>query len=280
MLKSLLRTIAAFLYPDTCLACGAVFQPDTHNPPYQRPIEPWAEIDALAFQRLAAPYLCPACNTGFTPVSTPTCIICGTPFSIDSGGDHACEACLRNPPMFKTARSAGMYDDGLMALIHSLKYNRNIQAAKPLGRLLFSALVRFFSDHDIDVAVPVPLHPRRFRARGFNQAYLLMRRWPDRDAPGYPAGANVPIDKTLLERSRNTTPQTGLDRNNRLTNIRDAFSLKNPSRAAGKRILVVDDVMTTGATVNECARVLLAAGAAEVNVLTLARTRSNHSGGI
>ena len=135
-----------------------------------------------------------------------------------------------------------------------------MQVAKPLGQILFNALTRFFSEKKIDFAVPVPLHPRKFRTRGFNQAYLLMHKWPD-------------IAKSKFPWSRNTKPQTGLDRKKRLSNIKGAFHLKDPSKIIGKSILIVDDVMTTGATVNECAKVLMKGGAKEVNVLTLARTQ-------
>lgn len=162
-----------------------------------------------------------------------------------------------------------------MTLIHSLKYKKDIQVAKPLGQILFNSLIRFFSEKKIDFAVPVPLHPKKFRARGFNQAYLLMHRWPDTIKSEYPALSDFQIKRNVIERVRNTEPQTGLDGKKREANIKDAFRLKSPpthTGVVGKRILVVDDVMTTGSTVNECAKTLKKGGAKEVHVLTLART--------
>lgn len=161
-----------------------------------------------------------------------------------------------------------------MTLIHSLKYKKDIQVAKPLGQILFASLIRFFSEKKIDFAVPVPLHPKKFRARGFNQAYLLMHRWPDTINSEYPALSDFHIKRNVIERIKNTEPQAGLNGKKRVSNIKGAFRLKHSSHVPGKSILVVDDVMTTGSTVNECAKTLIKGGAKEIHVLTLARTHS------
>jgi len=273
MLKILIRTLKAFLYPDKCLSCGSVFQTNPHDLPAQNVNKNRKGLSPLLFQKITSPYLCPSCNTGYTPVESPYCIKCGTMFKSSGGENHACEKCIRKPPEFEAARAAGIYDRSLMVLIHSLKYKKDMQVAKPLGQILFNALTRFFSEKKIDFAVPVPLHPRRFRTRGFNQAYLLMHKWPDIAKSEFPCLADFHINRDLIERSRNTKSQTGLDRKKRLSNIKGAFHLKDPSKIIGKSILIVDDVMTTGATVNECAKVLMKGGAKEVNVLTLARTQ-------
>lgn len=121
------------------------------------------------------------------------------------------------------------------------------------------------------MVTPVPLHRRRFSQRGFNQAYLLVRHWP-RFLQAEDAVAEKPcILKQALVRHRPTRPQTGLGRRERLSNLKGAFALASGVSVAGKAILLVDDVMTTGTTVDECARVLTAAGAGRVDVLTLAR---------
>ena len=137
--------------------------------------------------------------------------------------------------------------------------------------LLFSAFINFWGINSIDIIVPVPLHIKRFRKRGFNQAYLLVRDWKQ-IAENLNIGlSNIRIDTDVLTRSRWTDPQTGLDRKKRMTNIKNAFSVRDETIIKNKRILLVDDVYTTGATVNECAKALLRCNAEYVDVLTLAR---------
>jgi len=273
--KSLFRMFKAFLYPPKCLACGSLFQAvhrcrhDALNPERHAPSGNAATPNL--FEKAVSGFLCPACNTGCTPVEPPFCTQCGTLFS-SSGEDHMCDACIRTPPFFDSARAFGVYENSLMALVHSLKYKKDLQVARPLGQMLFNCLNRFFSDIEMDAAVPVPLHPIKFRARGFNQAYLLMRRWPDMMGSGDACLSGFKIKKSIIERKKNTRSQAGMDGNARLSNVKGAFYLKDPSEVSGKRILVVDDVMTTGATVNECAKTLKKGGAREVHVLTLART--------
>jgi len=138
--------------------------------------------------------------------------------------------------------------------------------ARPLGLLLFEAFERHWGRAPVDVLLPVPLHRRRLKERGFNQALLLVRRWPLR--LGMP---KVPVDTGVLRRARATAPQAGLGRRGRQANIAGAFALRHPERVAGRHILLVDDVITTGATAGECARLLLDNGASRVDVLALAR---------
>jgi len=154
-----------------------------------------------------------------------------------------------------------------MALIHQFKYQGNIRLARPLGLMLLNTFMHFFSPGNIDMIVPVPLHAKRFRQRGCNQAYLLVKDWRRCD-PTLP-----PVERDALFRIRRTDPQTGLGREERNKNIKQAFSVEEDHKTQGKKILLVDDVYTTGATVNECARVLRAAGAKQVDVLTLARAQ-------
>ena len=151
------------------------------------------------------------------------------------------------------------------------KYKGKIQLARPLGELLFSALRLFWDQDSIDVVIPVPLHLKRFRQRGFNQAYLLLRDWQTfAELMPFDLG-DLEIERDVLSRTVPTLPQTGLDRRQRAANIKDAFELVNEAKIIDKRILLVDDVYTTGATVDECARLLLHHGAAHVDVLSLAR---------
>lgn len=215
-------------------------------------------------------YFCHACLQKIRLVSHPLCTTCGRPFLDTGGDDHLCGACLARAPHFHEARAWACYpsvEDGshpLREVLQRFKYGRNISLGKPLGWLLARGCHEFLAGHSPDVIIPVPLHPRRLRWRGFNQAVILggevRRLW------------KVPMDPFILTRSRETPPQTQLDEEERRKNMRGAFSV-NPARSVGRKsVLLVDDVYTSGATVNECSRTLLRAGAKEVSVLTLART--------
>ena len=133
-----------------------------------------------------------------------------------------------------------------------------------MGDILLAAFLRFWDSGDIDLILPVPLHPKRFRQRGFNQAYRLLSNWKHE----YSALAAT---TGLLVKLRATAPQTGLGKVQRRRNIRNAFGVRQPEAIRSRRVLLIDDVYTTGATADECARVLLKCGAARVDVLTLAR---------
>jgi ComF family protein len=168
---------------------------------------------------------------------------------------------LKKKPAYDTARAAGTYDGALKQAIHLLKYNSRSLLAVPLGDVL-ARRGRELLDSGYDVIMPVPLHARRIRQRGFNQSLALARRvgrlW------------GVPVAAEGLARTRWTGPQTMLPERQRLLNVRDAFRCDQTT--AEKRVLLVDDVYTSGSTVNECAKVLKRNGARRVDVLTLART--------
>jgi ComF family protein len=150
-----------------------------------------------------------------------------------------------------------------MEAIHLLKYRKKTSLARPLSTLARETFFQFWDVDGIDLLVSVPLHVKRLRERGFNQAQLLIRRWAKQDG--------IPFDGLTLFRSRWTEPQTSLSRMERQKNIKGAFSVRHPEKIKGRRVLLVDDVYTTGATVNECARVLMKTSAEFVDVLTLAR---------
>lgn len=257
------RIIRAFrdaVFPAKCPVCNVFLTPPVHSG-----LSIGCEHDRTSVDSILATLLCRECRNRFIPVVSPMCSRCGTAFHTPEGQDHLCQQCLISPPWFDSARSAGLYNQTLMALVHRFKYHGNIRLARPLGRMLLGTYRQFFQAEKIDRIVPVPLHAKRFRRRGFNQAYLLVDAWKG-------AGFDTPpVEKDVLFRTRRTVPQTGLGRKERVKNIRDAFSVKNREKIDGKKLLLVDDVLTTGATINECARVLRAAGAERVDVLTLAR---------
>lgn len=154
----------------------------------------------------------------------------------------------------------------LRQVVHRFKYGRQASLGQPLGRLVAQVCRPWYRSSALDLIIPVPLHPQRLRWRGFNQAVLLGRE------VGKAWG--LPLDPFVLTRKTDTAPQTGLSLKQRRPNVRGAFSIAPRRAVKGMRLLLVDDIYTSGATVNECARVLLRSGARQVQVLTLGRTVS------
>lgn len=273
------------LFPKKCLLCGRFLGPGVR--PFLLDIHEMRRLSGTeAFYRAMTPHVCPACLALFQPTIV-GCDRCGQGAG-DAGKPTAmpslCRACLESPPAYSRARSLGMYEGPLMAAIHRLKYHHATRLSGPLGRLLFKVFITHWPLGDIDVVAPIPLHPSRLRQRGFNQALLLVREWPKlyqtlglADGAGLASSTPSPtpqlvIDARLLARKRKTLSQTGLGRNERALNVKNAFCVPRPGTVKGRRILLVDDVYTTGATANECARVLMEYQAARVDVITLART--------
>jgi len=193
------------------------------------------------------------------------------PFSTAAGPDHVCGDCIGGKRPFARARSVFFYKGPVRDLVHGLKYQCRVELARPLGSLMFHLLLRYWKPDQFDLAVPVPLHWRRERRRTYNQTWLLMRSWKEAAAGAGLAGLPFAIEKRALSRMRPTRPQAGLSRAQRRENISQAFEVSRPEMVKNKRILVVDDVMTTGATVEACCRCLLQGGASQVDVLVLAR---------
>lgn len=208
-------------------------------------------------------HLCPSCRGELHPLSSPLCTVCGVPFATEGGIDHPCGVCTTSPPRYTAARAALSFDGVTRDLIHRFKYDRKVHLARPLSLLAREALTPFAAATGADLLLPVPLHRRRLRERGFNQAVLLGRPlakvWV------------LPLVVDNLQRIRWTEPQVTLTAAEREINVRGAFALTDPASVAGKKILLVDDVYTTGSTVIECSRVLRQAGAAAVYVVTVAR---------
>jgi ComF family protein len=233
------REVLAFLLPLRCAGCGVLM-------PAQMPRR-----------------LCPACRASLRPVAEPMCRTCGLP--LDDGGG-LCRRCASIPPSFCQARALFSYraaaesPDVLGSIIRRHKYGPD----QALGAVLAGLLdERLPLDPGYDVAMPVPLHRIRLARRGFNQSALL--------AAAVTRKLRCRLDVTTLVRVIATPPQTAQDLESRRSNVHNAFAVRYPERVADLKVLLVDDVMTTGATVNECARVLRQAGARAVDVFTIAR---------
>lgn len=252
-LQSLWQGFVTTLFPPKCVVCSSYYawQPSARKP-LSDPIPD-----------LIAQYFCESCQKELTLIASPFCSKCGIPFVSRQGDNHTCSACLLEKKYFRRARAFGVYEGSLLEAIHRLKYKKKTLLSRPLSALARETFFRFWGVDTIDLIVPVPLHVKRLRERGFNQAHLLVIRWAKREG--------IPLDGLTLYRGRWTEPQTTLSRTERQKNMKGAFLLRHKERIKGRRILLVDDVYTTGTTVNECARVLIKAGAEFVDVLTLAR---------
>jgi len=213
--------------------------------------------------------LCPACWRGIDFLAPPLCACCGMPFELDPGEGARCGACLAQPPSFGRARAVFRYSEASRALILGFKHGDRLHGTRAFAAWMARAGAELIADASL--IVPVPLHWTRLFMRRYNQAALL--------ANALAAASGVPAIPDLLIRKRRTPSQGRLNRTERRRNVHGAFV---PLRRAARRlegasVLLVDDVFTTGATVEACAKALLAGGAARVDVLTLARVVRAHA---
>ncbi|MQX37085.1 ComF family protein [Roseospira navarrensis] len=212
--------------------------------------------------------LCADCFQAVAFITRPQCARCGVPFGGDWGEPEAdeaegllCGVCLRRRPAYTRARAALVYDDGARPLVLAFKHADRTDAAGALAGWMARAGADVLDSADL--VVPVPLHRWRLWRRRYNQSALLARAVAARAGRSWSPG--------VLTRARATPTQGGRSRRGRAENVRGAFQVVRPERVEGRRVLLVDDVLTTGATVEEGARVLKRAGAVAVDVLTLAR---------
>ncbi len=226
------------LYPPSCLAChGATSAPDT---------------------------LCTACWRQVRFIERPYCERLGTPFARDLGPGLLSPEAMADPPVWARARAVAGFDEGpARQLVYRLKYYDRMEIARPLGRWMARAGVELLEEADL--LVPIPLHRIRLANRRFNQSMALASTISD--------CCGVPVEAFALERAKRSPPQVGLSRIQRAANVQGAFKVPQDKRhlIEGRRIVLVDDVLTSGATSNAAARVLLRAGAAQVDLLVFAR---------
>ncbi|MGB0749675.1 MAG: ComF family protein [Magnetospiraceae bacterium] len=206
--------------------------------------------------------LCPTCWESLDFIAPPLCDHCGLPFEFDPGAGAVCGSCVGSPPPFQKARSVFRYNDASKGLILALKHGDKTHTAAGLGAWMARAGAMFAED--CDLIVPVPLHWTRLFHRRFNQAALLAnavgRQW------------QVPVDPMILRRVKRTPSLGLLSRDARTQTLQGAFKVMDRRQVlCGKSVVLIDDVLTSGATAAGCARALLKAGARSISVLTLAR---------
>jgi len=234
-LRRLGRAVVDGVLPPRCLACGTIVD----------------EPDAL----------CSSCWAGMTFFAPPWCAVCGLPFPHPMGEEAVCADCARQKPSWDRARAVMRYDKHSRHLVLALKHGDRTHVARALGRWMGRAGAELLQS--ADMIVPVPLHWTRLFTRRYNQAGLL--------AHAVRAAGGPPVMADWLVRRRRTPSQGRLGPVARVRNVRGAFAVRRGCDVKGKRIVLVDDVLTTGATVEECARVLRRGGAASIGVLTLSR---------
>jgi len=243
IIAEVLRHITDVIFPPQCISCAAILQPITQK------------------------VFCSTCREKIKFLTGSLCPICGITFPDSPSASHLCGNCLENKPYFSYARAVAGYESIILNAIHQFKYGRDLS----IGALLASLMADFsFPDlefGDYSLIIPVPLHIKKLRKRGFNQSIILAdalrKKW------------QIPVNFSLLKRSKFTLTQTGLNKKERERNIKGAFEVTDKTKIAGRNIILIDDVYTTGATLNECAKVLIKAGAQKVAVLTLARVLQN-----
>ena len=238
-----LRTIVDVVLPPRCPGCGEIVDGDDR--------------------------FCAACFNQLQALGPPQCACCGVPLPHEGDAAARCGACLAEPPAFVRARSPFAYGGPSRTLVLALKHGRRLHLARMMAR----AMLRVAGDLPADaVIVPVPSHPLRLWQRGFNQAAAIARQVARQ--------SSRPLAVDVLTRVRATPSTKGLTRRARQKNVEGAFRVAHPDQVAGRTVILVDDVMTTGATVQACATRLLRAGARHVEVLTYARALREGQGGM
>jgi len=237
--KKIVSGFVDILFPPECPACGAVLiTGEGHS-------------------------FCSECLSTMNFITSPLCTSCGLPFTEAGGANHLCEDCILSTPSFSMARALGKYEETLLDVIHLFKYHGKISVGETLGRMMARTSYDSLVIGDYSLIMPVPLHPKRLRERGFNQSLILARQ--------ISKIFSIPLDFITLRRKIRTEAQVNLSRQKRVDNVKGAFEVAGRNGIEDKKILLIDDVYTTGSTAKECSEILMQNGAEEVAVLTLAR---------
>lgn len=228
-----------FLFPPVCLLCDS-------KELYQ-----------------AGCFICKGCFNSISFISHPVCVRCGKPFLTETTRDHVCGSCLTQEPSFNLVRALGKYEGALKNIIQNFKYKQKFSMVNLFNLLLDHRHNQAITFSSYDLLIPVPLHKSRLRQRGFNQTVILGNILKKK--------YHLPLRANILQRTTHTPPQVTLPVKERKANMRNVFKVNEPGSVEGKTILLLDDVYTTGATMNECARILKKSGASRVDGFVIAR---------
>lgn len=240
ILRNLLKGLADLFFSRRCRLCSIVFNQGPSN------------------------WICNDCLGQIISFNESVCKTCGKPLYLDyQTSDYCCGDCLGDPPPYDILRSFGRYEGGLRKMIHHFKYNRLPGLADDLSGFLIDVMKNAHFPNDFDRVFYVPVHRNKLIERGFDPTFLL--------AGNIAAEFDVPLSTNTLRKVKETVPQVSLSRKDRLKNVTGTFSFESTNLIEGKKVLLVDDVYTTGATMKECSTVLKSSGAEKVFCLTLAR---------
>ena len=207
--------------------------------------------------------LCSACRESIEFISPPVCFQCGLPVTgLGNGPAELCGRCLIDPPRYSRARYGIFYQGEVRAALVRFKYYGALHAAKGFSEILVETFRRNFEPREFSLIVPIPIHRKRLVQRGFNQTVVI--------AENLSAATGIPLDRASLRKIKDTQPQVGLPRPERIKNLRGSFGVSRPSRIRNARVLIVDDVATTGSTIREAAKTITRAEATSVDALVLA----------
>jgi len=241
-MRALFKTFVSFLFPSQCHCCERFLEEGQQG-------------------------ICPDCLLRIRWIEPPFCTICGVPFLSGEIKNHPCGTCVTQKKYYTIARAIGHYDGPLREAIHRWKYEEKNYLTTFFGEKMAEGFHHYWDPTFFDLLIPVPLYPQRLRERGFNQALLLVKELSQR--------TGIPYQSGLLQKERATIPQIDLNGTEREKGVKGSFHVERKEDVEGKKILLVDDVYTTGATVNECSKVLLKAETDRVDVLTLAHAIKN-----
>jgi ComF family protein len=254
-MKKGVHAFEQFLYPPKCLKCRTYMD------------------NGIPGSRALESCFCDLClSTGFNLITRPYCIKCGIQLPGDAQiENHVCQSCLKIPLTLEKIRAVSEYSGIIKEAVPLFKYQSKLSLAKVLESLLFQTFLDHFEKMPVDLIMPIPLHWTKLMQRGFNQAYLLVRSFKQLYHEHFGITPGWDVDIHAMTRKKKTDSQTGFDVDQRKTNLKNAFSIADPEKIKGQCILLVDDVLTTGATCNEAAALLLESGAERVYALVLAR---------
>ncbi len=241
--QSIIEDISAVFFPPSCGLCD----------------QPVRDRDAI---------ICGACRDCLISIPEPICEICGMPLSADVPPvNPVCGACLSAPPPYSKARFGVVHAGNVRHALIGFKYYGQIHRRAALARILTERFDHYFSADNAEMIIPMPMHPRRLIERGFNQVVLL--------GESLERHTGISMCRTVLTKIRDTPPQVGLPRAQRVKNIKGSFGINGNERIRGKRVLLVDDVSTTGSTISEASKTLMHSGASRVEVIVLALRTQN-----